>query len=284
MSVRTLTGTAHAKVNLGLEILRKRPDGYHDLATVFCPIDLSDEITCDRTEEGISLSIEGIAVPADASNLCVRAAELLLPLARTPVGARISLTKRIPVGAGLGGGSSDAACVLKLLNLLWELNVTTEQLTERAVELGADVPYFVRGGLCFASGIGEQLQPLDLALPFWIVTVVPPEHVSTAWAYGQIRARGTASSELQSAFPASFQSLPALDDLLVNDFEDVVLPAYPAIGDAMTRLRNAGLSCVRMSGSGAAVFGLTDSADTARTSAALFSPPYVTSVTAPGLS
>ena len=284
MSTNSIAGSAHAKINLGLEILRKRPDGYHDLATVFCPISLSDEITCTMDEAGLSLTVEGIQVPVDGSNLCIRAAELMRTLTQESVGARIHLRKHIPVGAGLGGGSSDAACVLRLLNDLWALGLSANRLRELAVTLGADVPYFVEGGFSSASGVGEVLKPLQRTFPYWILTVIPPEHVSTAWAYGQVVPRNTDVSQLHGAIDKAMQDLRMLEECITNDFEQVVLPAYPSIRETMQKLSAMGLSCVRMSGSGSAVFGLSASEEQARKAAGMFAPPCIVSLSPPVLS
>ncbi len=277
----SLTRTAHAKINLGLEVLRRRSDGYHDLATVFCPIALSDEISCELTDEGVDLVVAGIQAPPDETNLCARAAQILLPYATERVGARIRLTKRIPIGAGLGGGSSDAACTLRMLNTMWNTALPDEELLRLSTTLGADVSYFMMGGLAFGTGTGTTLAPLGTGIPYWIVVVVPPEHVSTSWAYGQVRPRNTDSSSLRASFERSLGDLKSLDQALTNDFEHAVLPAYPAIRETMTELTESGLSCVRMSGSGSAVFGLTSEQKAAEEAASKFSAPFIVSVTPP---
>jgi 4-diphosphocytidyl-2-C-methyl-D-erythritol kinase len=276
-----LNATAHCKINLGLEIIGRRPDGYHDLETIYCPMDLADHISCTPTDNTIDIAVEGIQVPVDETNLCLQAARLLASAGEEDRGVRITLMKSIPVGAGLGGGSSDAARTLRLLNSLWKMNLADDTLRAYASKLGADVPYFLDGGLAFGSGIGDALLPLSTGLPYWIGLVVPPVHVSTAWAYGRLAPQRKPPSGLRDLFPSVVHDLPKLDQLLRNDFEDVVLDAYPIIRETMETLSGSGLSCVRMSGTGSSVFGLAASEDVVRDALSQFAPPYVTSASAP---
>src|SRR5713101_267279 len=173
---------SYAKINLGLRILRKREDGYHDIETVFHRVNIFDEIELS-TWVGISLTCNNREVPANDNNLCVRAATLLGETYGVGEGVHIQLTKCIPIGAGLGGGSSDAASTLLGLNLFWNLNLGKEKLAPLALELGADVPYFLNEGSAYATGRGEKLEYLDVDVPHWILIVYPNIHISTAWAF-----------------------------------------------------------------------------------------------------
>jgi 4-diphosphocytidyl-2-C-methyl-D-erythritol kinase len=276
--------TAHAKINLGLSILGKRSDGFHDIETVFCPISLADELTFSPADNDVSFTSEGISVPTDGSNLCVRAATMMRQRAGAPHGVHIHLRKNIPVGSGLGGGSSDAACVLKTLRDLWLPSMSDNELSEIALSLGADVPYFLHGGLAAGTGKGERMQSLPVSLPYWVVVVVPPVHVSTAWAYGALNVQERhATSGLGRQIADAMRDLDTLERLVANDFERVVIPAHPQIESCKRSLLASGLRCVRMSGSGSAVYGLTGDRDTAFNAAGIFSPPNVVSITPPDL-
>lgn len=259
-----LTLSANAKINLGLRIVGRREDpsgrtgGYHLLHTLFQEIDFGDQVTlAEMPSSKITLEVSGSAareVPTDENNLSLQAARLFKKRTAAERGVHIRLDKRIPVGAGLGGGSSDAAAVLGGVNELWEVGLSQDELEEVAAHLGADVPFFIRGGLQLGAGIGEQLKPLEPALPYAIVLVIPPLQIDTAWAYGQF--------DLQQKFP----SPPAFDGLITrdpipweafsNDFEAVVFPHYEQLADIKKGLLAAGAVYAGLSGSGSAVFGL----------------------------
>lgn len=264
----SLTLTANAKINLGLRIVGQREDpfrqpadrtgGYHLLHTLFQEIDFGDEVTLsDQPNVKVTLEVTGPAargVPTNKSNLCLQAAWLFQARVGAGQGVHIRLDKRIPVGAGLGGGSSDAAAVLQGLNRMRQAGLSAMELERLAVRLGADVPFFIRGGLQLGEGIGEALTPLERALPFAVVLVIPPFGVDTAWAYGQFASR--------SDFPAP----PAFDQLITrepipwenftNDFEEVVFPRYGQLAEIKQGLLEAGAVHAGLSGSGSAVYGL----------------------------
>lgn len=274
--------SAHAKINLGLSVLRRRADGYHDIETIFCPIALADEITFTPTEHAVTLDVVGSPLAPDPKNLCIRAARALQERANIHAGVHMVLRKNIPIGAGLGGGSSDAACVLLALNELWDLRWTSDQLREVASALGADVPYFLLGGLAFGWGKGDQLDPLHVRNPYWTVTIVPPVHVSTEWAYGALSVGPERqTSGLRKKFLDAVTDLARLESVLQNDFEAAVVPSHPPIAATMQKVRALGLSCVRMSGSGSSVFGLTADKECAFRAAGQFAPPFVVSITPP---
>ncbi len=181
---RRLTLTAACKVNLALEVLGKRPDGYHELATVMQTIDLADRLVVEDADD-LSMATTSPDVPADGGNLALRAAAALREAAKVDRGVRVRLVKRIPVAAGLGGGSSDAAAVLLALNRLWGLRWPIDRLADVAVTLGMDVPFFLRGGVALGTGRGEKLARLE-AGALALVLVNPGEALSTAAVYGRV--------------------------------------------------------------------------------------------------
>ena len=180
-----MTLRAYAKINIGLNILGKRSDGYHDLETVFHEIDCFDEIELKQHDK-VAMTADSILVPIDASNLCIGAATLLQKEKHIPQGVMIHLKKNIPIGAGLGGGSSDAAAVLSGLNRFLEIKIIEQSITFIAAQIGADVPFFIDGGTAYGTGRGEILEFFSLPLPFWIAVVTPLIHISTSWAYNHL--------------------------------------------------------------------------------------------------
>lgn len=274
---------AFAKINLGLLITGKRPDGYHTLETVFVPINWYDELTFTSAEK-LEMSCSNLDLPVDDNNLCLKAANALRDYAGIKGGVSISLTKKIPFGAGLGGGSSDAAATLRVLNTLWDIHVSSADLHALAVKLGADVPYFLEAaGLAFASGIGERLQDLQSSLPYHIVTVFPEEHISTVWAY-------------KNFYPRFEREVPDLKDMVAglcrngnravlpafeNDFEPVVFDHYPAVRKVKEELLGQGAFFASLSGSGSAVFGLFDREEEALKATQAFSEKYPVNLTPP---
>ena len=241
--------TAHAKINFFLEITGKRPDGYHTLSIVFQTISLGDELVIEPAKD-LSLTCSDSTLPVDERNLGMKAALRLRQTLKESRGARIHLVKKVPMGAGLGGGSSDAAAVLQALPKLWKREVPPDQLAELAVQLGADVPFFLKGGLCAASGIGEKLIPLDPLPETWLVLVYPGFGVATKEAYSRVR--------------LPFQDPQVLDlsrvaSRLYNRFENFVFPDHPELPRLKQELLQAGATAALMSGSGSAVFGLARS-------------------------
>ncbi|HEX5032624.1 MAG TPA: 4-(cytidine 5'-diphospho)-2-C-methyl-D-erythritol kinase [Candidatus Eisenbacteria bacterium] len=249
-----------AKINLGLWILGKRPDGYHEIDTILQTIALEDEITLEPAREGLALTTRGIPIPGDAPNLVTRAWDLLVERARgrLPRGIRATLTKRIPVGAGLGGGSSDAAGFLLGADRLLGLGLGTEELHALAARLGSDAPFFLKGGTARATGRGEQVRQLCPMDPLWIVLVSPPVAISTTWAYGQVKLgltrHGDRASFLESALAG--RNLEAAWSEMRNDFEDVVLPGFPVLAALRHALIGGGAVKALLAGSGSTLFGI----------------------------
>ena len=255
---------AAAKVNLALEVLSKRADGYHEIATVMQAVDLSDRLTLDAAP-AIEVHTSAADVPTDERNLAYRAAAALREAAKVEYGARITLDKRIPVAAGLGGGSTDAAAVLAALNQLWQLQWPLERLEELAVDIGMDVPFFLRGGAALGTGRGERLTPIRSAV-LALVLVNPRFPVSTAETYGRVtpamysdgaRARGVAGA-------LAARGAGRVAASLYNGLELAARAAYPQIAQMEAALTAAGALGAMMSGSGPTVFGVARSWEQAR--------------------
>lgn len=246
----------NAKINLGLNITGKRPDGYHNLETVFYPIPLEDalEITLpNNTEHKFALHQSGMEIAGDPeTNLVVKAYKLLDEKYHLPP-VDIYLYKRIPSGAGLGGGSADAAFMLKLLNEKFALNLSTNQLEEYAAVLGADCAFFIKNAPTFAEGIGNLFSPIALSLTGYQLLLVKPDiFVSTREAFARIRPHQPEHS-LKEVIE---RPVSEWKSLMVNDFEKSVFPQHPAIGEIKEKLYREGAIYAAMSGSGSSVFGL----------------------------
>jgi len=245
-----------AKVNLRLEVLARRSDGYHDIRTVMVPIDLSDVLHIDLTQdERTEVSCGRADVPVDESNLAYRAGLVVLRATGKRKGFHIRIDKRIPVGSGLGGGSSNAASTLLGLNRLLGDPLTHTDLMKMATKLGADVPFFVLGRPALATGIGERLEALDGLPRFWFFLVYPRIHVSTRWAYGRPNLWLTNSRDHINMPPFSWD-ISDLGQLLRNDLEKAVIEEYPILRWIKQRLLDVGAAGSLMSGSGSAVYGL----------------------------
>jgi 4-diphosphocytidyl-2-C-methyl-D-erythritol kinase len=254
-----------AKVNLALEVLGKRGDGYHEIATVLQAVDLFDRLTMEMADS-LSLRTDDPELPTDEGNLVMRAARLLQKTAGIEKGARLRLQKRIPVAAGLGGGSSDAAATLLGLNRLWGLRWPRARLQELAVELGMDVPFFLGTGRAVARGRGERLEALPGGGGYALVVVNPRTPLSTREVYGRVpagwHAEPTGTGRVMEALRR--RSVAALAAALTNNLEQVVEPMLPVIGRMKAALLAAGALGAIMSGSGPTVFGLARSLDHAR--------------------
>jgi len=254
-----------AKVNLALEVLGKRSDGYHELSTVMQAVDLFDRLTVERAET-ITLETSDAALPTDDRNLVVRAARLLREAAGVQAGARIVLDKRIPVAAGLGGGSSDAAATLWGLNRLWGLRWRRERLMALAVGLGMDVPFFLGPGRAVGTGRGEVLKPVPTVGGYAMVLVNPGVPLSTQEVYGRVpvgwRAKPEGTKRMLEALRT--RNAAKVAAALTNHLERWVEPAMPVIGRMKAALLAAGALGAVMSGSGPTVFGVARSLDQAR--------------------
>ena len=284
--MHSLIVKAFAKINLGLLITGKRQDGYHTLETIFAPINWYDTIEFTDSDL-ISMSCTNIDLPVDDNNLCIKAARYLKQFAGIRTGVAMKLQKQVPFGAGLGGGSSDAATVLRVLNELWQVNASSVELHALAVKLGADVPYFLAmKGLAYARGIGDELYDLGLTLPYYTVTIFPDEHIATVWAYKNFYPRfdrelpdlKKLASEL--CISGKKEDLPAFE----NDFEPAVFDHFPAVREVKSILLQAGSIFASLSGSGSAVFGLFEQEDQALAAMKRLPEAYRKNLTPPGFS
>ena len=257
--------TAPAKINLDLRVLGRRSDGYHEVQTLLQTIDLTDEIRATvAPPDVLELQVKPAGVVSSGSdNLMVRAAEALRRRTGAKAGARLELSKKIPIGAGLGGGSSDAAAALVLLDVLWGLHLEPSELRELSAEIGSDVPFFLTGGLAFATGRGEIIQPLPDLVDCGVVVCTPPIEVATADVYDRfasgprLTSRGPKANV--DAFAAGLDKagtiVPPWQEL-GNDLEPVVVENWPEVGRAVTALKAMSPLYTAVTGSGAAAFAV----------------------------
>lgn len=258
---------AMAKINLGLDVLRKREDGYHDLRMIMQTIRLYDKVQLTVTEApGIRVKTNLSFLPVNEDNLVYRAAKLLMEEFDIQKGVFINLEKHIPVAAGLAGGSSDAAAVLVGINRLFRLGLSREALMERGVKLGADVPFCILRGTALAEGIGERLTPLPEPVPCHVLIAKPKIHVSTKFVYGNLKADEiTEHPDIDGQIAAlEAGDLYALAKRMGNVLEMVTIPAFPVIQEIKEEMCRMGAVNAMMSGSGPTVFGLFDDKAAAR--------------------
>jgi 4-diphosphocytidyl-2-C-methyl-D-erythritol kinase len=281
----------NCKINLGLQILNKREDGYHNLATVFYPVQWRDVIEVIRRDDSwqmaddgktlsgvegsdahpersrrvkqssdndIHFSSTGLTITGDeANNLCIKAYHLLKKDFPSLPSVEMHLHKTIPMGAGLGGGSADGAFTLKLLNDKFQLGLTQQQLIDYALQLGSDCPFFILNKPCYATGRGEILEPVALDLSaYQFVIVNPGIHVNTGWAFAQLQLQGSGRSERPDPKSIIQQPITTWKHQLINDFEQPVFKAHPQIAAIKQQLYDAGALYASMTGSGSTVFGV----------------------------
>ena len=262
LALKSLTLPSPAKVNLRLEVLSKRPDGYHDLRMVMTRISLDDEVVLSLQAKGITLSCDNPAVPAGEENIAWKAAFALIEAKRLDTGVHIDIKKRIPMGGGLGGGSSNAATVLTGLNELTGGKASQQELMNIGVKLGADVPFFVFRGPAFAEGIGEKLTLITDLPELWFALINPGVHIPTGEIFANLNLGLTKNHEKLSITGFN-QSLPKVISILKNDLEKVAFARHPEVKKAKQALLNSGAKGALMSGSGATVFGIYDSLNAA---------------------
>jgi 4-diphosphocytidyl-2-C-methyl-D-erythritol kinase len=250
---------APAKINLSLDVLHKRDDGYHEVQMIMTMVDLADRLEFESLpRDTIMISSQSGYIPLDEKNLAYQAAKILKERFQVSEGVHIYLDKQIPVSAGLAGGSSDAAATLRGLSRLWQLDLTTEQLCKLGEELGSDVPFCVTGGTALATGRGERLQPLPPPPQCWVIIVKPTISVSTSDVYGRLRV-----DEIDH-HPRTKHLLDAITrgdyhgmcDAMGNVLENVTLKMHPEVGGIKEMILKLGADCALMSGSGPTVFGL----------------------------
>jgi len=252
--VQTLNLKAPAKVNYLLDVIRRRPDGYHELRMVMQRINLCDYISITLTDSPtVAVTCSKNGVPDGPDNIAWKAARIMLDLSGSNQGADIVITKNIPVAAGLGGGSSDAATVLMGFNELLNLSLPDKRLMEIGVTLGADVPFFIFKKTALAEGIGEKLSAMPDMPKVWILLINPGLHVSTAWVY---RSLELTNGKVLSTLPQFYRTAEDICNIFNNDLETVTIPAFPVIADIKNIMTRNGSIGSMMSGSGSTVFGI----------------------------
>lgn len=273
---------AYAKINLGLDVLRKREDGYHEVKMIMQSISLADTLTLRSCSGGKILlraaqNAETPEVPMDESNLVYKAIRMLKEEFQIEEGIEAVLFKRIPVAAGMAGGSTDAAAALKGMNQLFSLGLSEEELRNRGVRLGADIPYCIMGGTALSEGIGERLTPLPELPACHILIAKPPISVSTAFVYGNLRFPELSEHpDIDSMVKAIREgNLQGVIDRMGNVLETVTIPAYPEIAVIKNTMLEYGAAQSLMSGSGPTVFGIfTNRADAERAEQAIREAGY----------
>ena len=265
--MRELKLKARAKINLGLDVVRKREDGYHEVRMIMQMINLYDKITLrKKTESGITVTTNLSYLPVNEDNLVYRAAKLLMDEFQVDGGLEIELQKYIPVAAGMAGGSTDAAAVMVGVNRIFQLGLNKKQLMERGVKIGADVPFCIMRGTALAEGIGEELTPLP-AMPHCSLVIAKPKiHVSTKFVYGNLKVRElTEHPDIDGQVQALRENdLEQLVARMGNVLETVTIPAYPVLDEIKHTMMKYGAMGAMMSGSGPTVFGIFEKEDKAQ--------------------
>ena len=262
---------AYAKVNIGLDVLRRRTDGYHEVRMIMQTVDIFDELIIEKREQaGIELQTDNSKLPLDGNNLVCKAAELLFRERNITEGVKVTLTKRIPIAAGMAGGSSDAAAAMRGLNELFEMGYSISQLQQLGVTLGADIPYCIAGGTMLSEGIGEILTPLPAPPACHLVVAKPDIDVSTGFVYGNLHADSLDyHPDIDGMIEALKNgSMKGIADRLGNVLETVTVKEYPVIDRIKETLRAEGAENALMSGSGPTVFGIFGQKETAEAAAA----------------
>lgn len=256
----------NCKINLGLHILNKREDGYHNLETIFYPLQLNDALEAVRTDKGalptndsqLTFTSSGLPIAGDPNNnLCIKAYQLLKKDFPDLPSVHMHLLKAIPMGAGLGGGSADGAFTLQLLNKEFKLGLTAQQLIDYALQLGSDCPFFIINKLCYATGRGEILEPVALDLSAYQFCIVNPGiHVNTGWAFAQVSGHSKWPDTYKDLRTIIQQPITTWKEQLINGFEEPVCKAHPEIANIKQQLYDAGAVYASMTGSGSTVFGV----------------------------
>lgn len=258
---------AYAKVNLGLDVVRRLPNGYHQVKMVMQSVDLCDELLLEKTESGIFLTTDSDVLPMDENNLIYKAARLMRETYGLKEGIRIHLHKRIPIAAGMAGGSTDAAAAMKGISRLFGLHVPVSRLMELGVAIGADVPYCILGGTALAEGIGEKLTPLTPMPDCFIVGAKPGISVSTKYVYEHLDAEGIGRHPDIDGMVEAIRGgkLSGILERMENVLETVTIPAWPVVGIIKDRMSGLGAEKALMSGSGPTVFGIFTEKEKAET-------------------
>ncbi len=249
---------AYAKINLGLDVIGKLENGYHEVRMVMQTVGIYDELSFEKTESGITVTTDSGELPTNEDNLIYQAAKLMMETYGIQGGIRIHLTKNIPIAAGMAGGSTDAAATMKGMNRLYDLDCTLKELMELGVKIGADVPYCIMGGTALAEGIGEKLTALPAAPDCYLLVAKPDINVSTKYVYNHLDAEGIAEHPDIDGMVQAIEkgSLQGILNRLGNVLETVTVKAYPVIDTIKNRMKELGAVGSLMSGSGPTVFGI----------------------------
>ena len=265
----TLTRQSPAKINLTLRVGPLRPDGFHEIESLVARVGLCDTVSVRPGADGqLTLECDDPAIPCDETNLALRAARLLANQTRAKNGAHISLVKRIPAGSGLGGGSSNAATVLMLLNDLWQLGLAQDELAVIGAQIGSDVPLFFHSPLCIVRGRGEQIEDLTVRLEGWVALILPEIRSSTRDVYAAWDRNPSSESTIRSSELTIPKSAEALMPHLFNDLEPAAMAVNPPLAEVVEQLGQLSDGPVRMTGSGAGLFRLFDNQSSAKRFAA----------------
>lgn len=271
---RVLVKRAYAKINLGLDVLRRREDGYHEVKMIMQTVSLYDILTFTKTEEGITVVTDKEELPGDESNLVYKAAKLLADTYGIKEGIRIELCKRIPMAAGMAGGSTDAAAVFRGMNEMFGLDMSEGEMCALAVKIGADVPYCIQGGTALAEGIGEALTKLPDAPDCFLLIAKPDIDVSTRYVYENLHANGLRRHPdidgMRDAVEAG--DLDGIVRRMENVLETVTIKKYPVIQEIKDFMKENGAVNALMSGSGPTVFGIYETEEAAGEALRLFKP------------
>lgn len=266
---------SYSKVNIGLKVLSQRDDGYHNINTIFQELNFGDSIDIEKRDHGFKIIANVDWIPTNKSNICYKAYTEIKKEFSEVKGIHIKIDKKIPIGSGLGGGSANAAALLKGIKNIYKLEVTESKLEEIGGEVGADVPFFIRGKTQLGEGIGDKLTQLPKAIIGTYLLVIPKISIRTEWAYSVIKNRlnnQNKNAKFSSFINEDYSSLQIFE----NDFEQIVIPAYPEIGAIKSKLLNLGARFASLSGSGSTVYGVYDDEASAKEAELLFHTSHQT--------
>ncbi|MBT4270555.1 MAG: 4-(cytidine 5'-diphospho)-2-C-methyl-D-erythritol kinase [Candidatus Marinimicrobia bacterium] len=264
-----------SKVNIGLKVLNQRDDGYHDIYTVFQELDFGDIVTVEKTDSGCTISSNADWVPTDEANICHKAYEAIRTKYPELGGVSIHIQKNVPVGSGLGGGSANGAAVLKGINNIYNLGLSNDKLEKIGAAIGADVPFFIRGKTQLGEGIGDKLTSLADHIEGTYLLVIPDVSISTPWAYSKLKNKLNPENNLPN-FAGFIGGDYASLEIFENDFERIVIPAYPKIGAIKQKLLELGARFASLSGSGSTVYGIFNEDASAKEAELFFRPSHQT--------
>ncbi len=266
---------SYSKVNIGLKVLSQRDDGYHNIYTIFQELNFGDSLDIEKRDCGFKIIANVDWIPTNKSNICYKAYTEIKKEFSEVKGIHIKIDKKIPIGSGLGGGSANAAALLKGIKKIYKLEVTESKLEEIGGEVGADVPFFIRGKTQLGEGIGDKLTQLPKAIIGTYLLVIPKISIRTEWAYSVIKNRlnnQNKNAKFSSFINEDYSSLQIFE----NDFEQIVIPAYPEIGAIKSKLLNLGARFASLSGSGSTVYGVYDDEASAKEAELLFHTSHQT--------